>query len=213
MNAVQKEYGTSVLPDAAAVDAAAYCPECGRAWQTTPSAGARPGAFTAWWAWLIIAVGTYLVVVFGPRAWSSVHGPGATPGLVPTVSCLMAGTEQDFADCDPTKPRAVTAFGLAWIAVGLGAIARRPPHLPWPQRLSADAGVIGPASRTPIKDLRLGVWLLAETICRSSFVVLFVLFGYLGSARLVEGAPPSGALVAQTIDRAIRIVVAALQGL
>jgi hypothetical protein len=127
----------------------------------------------------------------------------------------MGGSGQYYADCEPTTARVGAALGLAWCSGGLGAIARRSKLGKRSRRLAGNDAVVDPRSgnANPLACLVRGSGTLGETTCRSLFVLLVILAGYVGLARLVAGVPPSGVLLAQTIDRALGIVAFALDGL
>jgi hypothetical protein len=194
---------------------AAYCPECGRAWPAAPDLNAGKAAPAGWWPWLLVVVGIFLLVAYGPRAWSSVAVPGIKPALRPVGSCWMAGSGQYYADCDPTNARVGAALGLAWSVVGLGAIARR--AVPWERRrgLSGNEEAVDLRIGTPdlIAGLARGIWALGEATCRSLFALLVILVGDVGLSRLIEGVPPSGPLATQAIERALGVVALALGSL
>jgi hypothetical protein len=192
-----------------------YCPECGRPWWATRAEGSRETVGTAWLCWLRVVVGLYLLVAYGPRAGSLVPTPVAAPGYRTVVNCWLAGTEQDHTDCDPTKARVAAGLGVVWCVVGLGAIARRagPRTRQW--RLPGNEDTVDPrrGNLNVIARIATRSWAVAETACQASFVLLVILAGDIGLARLVEGAEPSGAFIVQTFDRALGVVALALNAI
>jgi hypothetical protein len=154
----------------------------------------------------------YLLVVYGPRAWSTVPTPVTTPGYRTVVNCWLAGTEQDHTDCDPTKARLAAGLGLVWCVVGLGAIARRAVPRKRQRGRSGNDKVVDPRSSNPnpVAGLARGICALVEATSRALFALLLVLVGYLGVARLAAGVPPSGVFLTETVDRALGIVALAL---
>jgi hypothetical protein len=215
-NAVALDYKT--LQETAASQrpyADDYCPECGRPWRATRVEKGRVTVGTAWSCWLLVAVGMYLLVVYGPRAWSTVPTPVTTPGYRTVVNCWLAGTEQDHTDCDPTKVRVAAGLGLVWCVVGLGAIARRAVPRKRQRGRSGNDKVVDPRSGNPnpVAGLARGICALTVMACQASFVLLVILAGYIGLVRLVEGVEPSGAFVVQTFDRALGVVALALDAI
>ena len=189
-----------------------YCLECGRPWQAMPRSGGQRAIPTTWWPWLLVALGAYLVVLLSSRGWGAGYLVGISAEPRPPLSCLIAGTEQDYATCDLTNARAMAAFGAGWTLVGLGAIARRT-RLPgrrrdqvWSRRTVTSPG------RDSLGKLALGIWVRAEDLGHLSLSVL-LLVGYVGVIRFLQGVPLSEMFVAQTIDRSLGDVLTVLQSL
>jgi hypothetical protein len=177
-----------------------------------PDARDKATVGTAWRCWLLVAVGVYLLVAYGPRAWSSVPTPHIAPGYLTAVNCWLAGTEEYFTYCDPTKARVAAGLGFVWCAVGLGAITRRAvPRTRQRGRSGSDAVIdLRSGNPNPVADLAWGICALVETTCQALFALLLILVGYVGLARLAAGVPPSGAFLPETVDRALGIVALAL---
>jgi hypothetical protein len=218
-------------------DASRHCPECGRPWHAPPIGGAPASGRIAWWVWPAVALGIYLLVSFAPRVWVAVHwevGRGAlppsslegptsreaaarraqsTPGLLPTATCLTAGTEQDYTSCDPSLAWAGAVIGLVWLVTGLGEVARVGLFQGPRQNRLSDETRRGAASRNLLAGLGIGLWAIVEGAVRACLELQLVLVGFFVSAHLIRGTPWSGGIVAGAVDQSIAVVAAALKDL
>lgn len=194
------EYKT-LHPVAAALPPAEdrYCPECGQSLTTLVRAAIdKPSSRP--WCWVVLAVGIYLVVASGLRAWNdeklvahsqlrgSIAGPINAEDGYPAKQLLPYAVEQLDRDL------VVGGGGLVLVLVGLGSVAR--------QRLKRHHQTHIGAAR-----MLLGVWGPAETLVVSLFSTLLLVFGYLLVSELIAGEILTRALTDETVSRTVDVIL------
>jgi hypothetical protein len=194
-------------------DDAGFCPECGQLLRLRPPPAPAPPARHPGWSGLLVAVGIYLLVTFGPSAWDAHQAIAATDralpqltdcssqrlgdeGCAPTVALGTAralaiqaarGVAQQRADRDLD----VVGAGLLAVLVGLGTLARRR---------------VRPGPRGWLPATLLGLWASGESLVLALLCLLLGGYIYLLAGRLAAGWPLTWAVADQTTNRIVALI-------
>jgi hypothetical protein len=207
-------------------DTGGYCPECGQPLGRLLRASCHRATARGWWPGILAALGLYLAVAFGLEARSAqrlavvrfedlrqaapwcVLPTGVDPrcsdlaaarGLDPLLARLARYAEPER---EARRDLAIAIVGVVATLAGIAAATRPLAHAPKGERGSSWARVL----RSTRDVLALG----ANAMVPGAQLLLAASCS-LAIARLLQGAPPSGELVAWSVQRTIELVAAVVQ--